>query len=572
MRTYPLYPERSITDLNGIWQFRFLEKTFLEDADEESFTPNDVMCVPGAFDATPAYRCKRGTGLYRREFRLWKDSPRGILKVGAIGLRARFRIDGKEVGFTNLPYSGVQFETGPLKAGVHVITAAIDNNFDRPAVQYAAGDRMKLFLPYYDFYAFGGFYRGIELHQLPSGTILDRVQVRTLSHETGRVALRFLFSGACAEKRTVRFRFDTDSDYRTAEIAHGETLECTVPAFRLWSCEKPELHTLEVRTQDDVIVERFGIRTVQAGKRQILLNGKPVYLKGFNRHESHPEFGPATPEAVMLEDLQNLRDLHCNFVRGCHYSQDPRFLDFCDEYGMLVWEESLGWGNTAEQMADPEFQDLVEEETRLMIRNSINHPSVIFWAFLNEFHSHSPEGRHLCERLVKAVKEEDDSRLVTFASCHPNDDICSDLLDVVAYNIYPGWIGDHLQGVEPPDEIPPMQKKTIAYYRSRTSPDKPIMVSEMGCCGIYGQRDLAKTQWSEEFQAEYVSAVIRTVASAGGELCGLTIWQFTDAMSFHRTGQDIRCKPLGLNLAGVFDKYRRRKLAADAVKELYEKL
>ena len=82
MRTYPLYPERSITDLNGIWQFRFLEKTFLEDADEESFTPNDVMCVPGAFDATPAYRCKRGTGLYRREFRLWKDSPRGILKVG----------------------------------------------------------------------------------------------------------------------------------------------------------------------------------------------------------------------------------------------------------------------------------------------------------------------------------------------------------------------------------------------------------------------------------------------------------------------------------------------------------
>ena len=142
----------------------------------------------------------------------------------------------------------------------------------------------------------------------------------------------------------------------------------------------------------------------------------------------------------------------------------------------------------------------------------------------------------------------------------------------MAYNIYPGWIGDHLAGVEPPDEIPPMQKKTIAYYRGKTSPDKPIMVSEMGCCGIYGQRDLAKTQWSEEFQAEYMSAVIRTVASAGGELCGLTIWQFTDAMSFHRTGQDIRCKPLGLNLAGVFDKYRRRKLAADAVKELYEKL
>ena len=570
MRTYPLYPERSITDLNGIWQFRFLEKTFLEDADEESFTPNDVMCVPGAFDATPAYRCKRGTGLYRREFRLWKDSPRGILKVGAIGLRARFRIDGKEVGFTNLPYSGVEFETGPLKAGVHVITAAIDNNFDRPAVQYAAGDRMKLFLPYYDFYAFGGFYRGIELHQLPSGTILDRVQVRTLSHETGRVALRFLFSGACAEKRTVRFRFDTDSDYRTAEIAHGETLECTVPSFRLWSCEKPELHTLEVRTQDDVIVERFGIRTVQAGKRQILLNGKPVYLKGFNRHESHPEFGPATPEAVMLEDLQNLRRLNCNFIRGCHYPQDQRFLDLCDRMGFLVWEESLGWGNTAEQMADAEFQDLQEQQTRLMVRNSINHPGVIIWAFLNEFQSETEEGRAICKRLANAIREEDASRLVTFACNHVRNDICTDLMDIIAYNTYPGWIsGD--AAAEPPSYIRGNRDTIIARFRTYNPPDKPILVSEMGCCGLYGQHDRGGAQWSEEFQAEYLEEVIRRVFESP-ELCGLSIWQFNDAKSYCRTGANIRCKPLAQNLAGVFDQYRRPKLAAETVRKLFAEI
>ena len=146
MQAFPLYPERTITDLNGFWQFRFCEKTYLEDVCEENFEPNDIMCVPGTFDTTPAYRCKLGTGLYRREFLLTKDSPRGILKVGAIGLRARFRIDGREVGFTNLPYSGVEFETGPLKAGRHVITAAIDNNFDKISTQYGPGDKMKLFL------------------------------------------------------------------------------------------------------------------------------------------------------------------------------------------------------------------------------------------------------------------------------------------------------------------------------------------------------------------------------------------------------------------------------------------
>ncbi len=563
MRSFPLYPGRPITDLNGIWNFHFCEKTFLEDVDENLFVPDDIMAVPGTFDTTPAYRCKRGTGLYRREFLLTEDSPRGILKIAGIGLRARFCIDGKEVGFTNLPYSGMEFETGPLKAGKHIITAAIDNNFDP--------EKMKLFLPNYDFYAFGGFYRSIELHQLPE-CALDRVQVRTLCHETGKVSLCFLFSGAVEGTKTVRFRFDTESEFRTAEVTQGEMVECTVPDFRLWTPEKPELHTLEVLCGDDRIVERFGIRTIRTGKRCVLLNGKPIWLKGFNRHESHPEFGPATPEQVMIEDLQNLRDLHCNMVRGCHYSQDQRFLDLCDSFGMLVWEESLGWGNSGCQMADPEFGDLQEKQTRLMVRNSINHPSVIIWAFLNEQDSSTREGYAITERLVRSIKEEDSSRIVTFACNHTRNDICHSLLDMVSYNIYPGWIGEHLQGVEPPDEIPPMQESVLKYFRDRIGENTPIMVSEMGCCGIYGQRDLAKTQWSEEFQAEYLEAVITSVSSVPEELCGLTIWQFNDAMSFHRMGADIRSKPLGLNLAGVFDKFRRRKFAADVVKKLYQNL
>lgn len=563
MRSYPLYPGRSITDLNGIWKFRFCEKTFLEDVDENTFVPDDIMSVPGAFDTTPAYRCKRGTGLYRREFLLLEDSPRGILKIAGIGLRARFCIDGKAVGFTNLPYSGVEFETGPLKAGRHVITAAIDNNFDP--------EKMKLFLPNYDFYAFGGFYRNIELQQLPE-CALDRVQVRTLCHETGKVSLRFLFSGAVEGTKTVRFRFDTENDFRSAEVGQGGTVECIVPDFRIWTPEKPELHTLEVLFGNDRIVERFGIRTVRTGKRCVLLNGKPIYLKGFNRHESHPEFGPATPEQVMIEDLQNLRDLNCNMLRGCHYSQDQRFLDLCDEFGMLVWEESLGWGNSGSQMADPEFRSLQELQTRLMVRNSINHSSVIIWAFLNEHDSSTPEGYAITDQLVRSIKDEDSSRIVTFACNHTRNDICHPLLDMIAYNIYPGWIGEHLQGVEPPDEIPPMQKKVLKYFRDRVGENTPIMVSEMGCCGIYGQRDLAKTQWSEEFQAEYLEAVIKSVSSVPEELCGLTIWQFNDAMSFHRMGSDIRSKPLGLNLAGSFDKFRRRKLSADVVKKLYHNL
>ncbi len=382
--------------------------------------------------------------------------------------------------------------------------------------------------------------------------------------------LRFLFRGDVPETLAVQLKFDTENAFRSETLtikAHSASLELAVPDFKLWSTETPDLHTLEVRTENDHIVESFGIREVKAERKQILLNGKPVFLKGFNRHESHPEFGPATPEQVMIEDLQNLKALNCNFIRGCHYPQDQRFLDLCDRMGFLVWEESLGWGNTKEQMADPEFIALQEKQTRLMVRNSVNHPSVIIWAFLNEFESGTQEGQTLCRKLVAAIRKEDDSRLVTFACSHVWNDICTALTDIVAYNTYPGWISADA-AEEPPSYIRGNRDKIIERFRTYNPPDKPVMVSEMGCCGLYGSHDRAAAQWSEEFQAEYLAEVIRQVF-ASPDLCGLAIWQFNDAKSYLRKGSNIRCKPLAQNLAGVFDQYRRPKLAAETVKKLF---
>lgn len=298
----------------------------------------------------------------------------------------------------------------------------------------------------------------------------------------------------------------------------------------------------------------------------LLLNGKPLFLKGVNRHEFHPEFGPAVPLQLMFEDLQNLRRMNCNFIRGSHYPQDRRFLDLCDETGLLVWEESLGWNNTAGQMADPEFIRLQELQTRLMVRNSINHPAVILWGFLNEFDSASLQGYALCARLAEAIREEDGSRPVTFACSHVDADICAGLVDVIAFNTYPGWIDAENDG-DPLERIKPTCDKIIRRFRS-LHPGKPMMVSEMGTCGIYGAHDSAAAQWSEEFQAEYLETVIRTIF-ARPELCGFTVWQYHDTRSYLRSGADIRCKPLACNFAGLYDGFRRPKLAAGVVGRLF---
>ena len=235
--------------------------------------------------------------------------------------------------------------------------------------------------------------------------------------------------------------------------------------------------------------------------------------------------------------------------------------------GFLVWEESLGWGNKPEQLSDPLFMDQQEEQTRLMVRNSINHPSVIIWGFMNEFHSETEVGKTLCSQLVSAIKQEDNSRIVTFACNHTHDDICYDLIDIISFNTYPGWINTEGEG-NPMEEIKPDIEGIIAYFKSKAG-NKPIIVSEMGTCGVYGQHDRAGAQWTEEFQVEYLDEVISAVFNME-DICGIALWQMNDAKSYLRNGANIRCKPFALNLAGVFDQYRRPKQAAETVKRMFD--
>jgi beta-glucuronidase len=130
-----------------------------------------------------------------------------------------------------------------------------------------------------------------------------------------------------------------------------------------------------------------GIRQVQVEGRDILINGRPQRLLGFCRHEAHPQFGCALPDEILISDVQQLVDLGCNFVRGSHYPQDPRFLDLCDEVGLLVWNEAIGWQHTAEHLTDPHFVDAELLHIDEMVAMSANHPSVIMWGILNESES-----------------------------------------------------------------------------------------------------------------------------------------------------------------------------------------
>ena len=135
--------------LDGLWDFKFAEGASIADA-KSDFVATDRMAVPGCYDLMPKWYAKRGLGSYRRTFTLEKSTNAAFLKVKGMGLRARFFVDGREVGSSSYPYLTFELPLGPLAAGRHTVAVALDNVLEQ--------NTHDVFQPYYDFYLSGGFY------------------------------------------------------------------------------------------------------------------------------------------------------------------------------------------------------------------------------------------------------------------------------------------------------------------------------------------------------------------------------------------------------------------------------
>ena len=276
----------------------------------------------------------------------------------------------------------------------------------------------------------------------------------------------------------------------------------------------------------------------------------------------------------MLTDILNLKAMGGNFFRGAHYPQAQRFLDLCDEQGVLVWEESLGWGNGQNytykridgnnELKDPGFVARQLEQTTLMVRNSFNHPSVIIFAFMNECNSGTPECKAVSDQLIAAIRKEDSGRLVTFACNMISSDICNENTDLIAFNTYPGTIngypGLHDELVEKMHNMKGHGIDWAVAHFQKKCPGKTIIISEMGTAGLYGHRDPSAPVESEDFQNEHNEIIAEAVWANPG-LAGIAYWQYFDTRTCGRECTQDGKKHVAMSFAGLFDCYRRPKCA-----------
>ncbi len=301
----------------------------------------------------------------------------------------------------------------------------------------------------------------------------------------------------------------------------------------------------------DRVQERIGLRTIAVRGRRLLLNGRPLRLRGVNRHEFHPDSGPAVPPAVMLKDLAILRRMGATFVRGAHYPNDPLFLDLCDEAGLLFWDEVAHWAPGRAQLADPAFRAASLAQARAMVRQHRHHPSILCWGFLNEAHTDLPEARPVVRELAAACRRLDPTRPVTYASNRPWTDRCLDLVDIVSFNVYPGWYGGHREAVTA------VALRPLLAVMRRRSRGKPVIISEFGAGAMDGVRSFEPRKWTEGYQAELLDALIAAWESAGF-ICGWAVWQFHDV----RTSPELGLKRIReYNNKGVLTEWREPKLA-----------
>jgi beta-glucuronidase len=556
---FPVWTKRTTNSLNGVWQFKFTETNDFGDDNISGIEYDDLIAVPGSFDATPAYNGKRGIGFYRTTFTVAPGEAARLL-FGAVGMYCKVFVDGCKVGEQYAAYTPFQCDLPPVAKQVRELVVMACNRFDY--------ERYQLHENFFDFYAYGGIFRDVELQQLPAGSLIEWVGVDTIDYKTGALQVKIK---SAPGRQTLELTIDGSDrqEFKDCEFKDGQqTLELVLKNLKPWSPEYPELHTLTVANETDAMTVRFGVRQVWTEKGRIILNGKAVKLLGYCRHESHPQYGPALPLAQLISDLQMLRDLGCNFVRGSHYQQDPRFLSLCDELGFLVFEESMSWQANCKNFTDTKFIAAQLHQSRTMILSSYNNPCIIIRGFLNEGKSDIEEARDCYMALIKLFRELDPHRLLTYASDKGLKDMFLEQIDVISFNSYPGWYAKDPNDERPLCEIIPHIHAQLEGLKQRGLGDKPYLISEIGAGAIYGWRDPVCAHWSEEYQQEYLRIVCQEVVD-NDAVAGVALWQFCDIRTCR--GSYALGRPRCFNDKGTVDEFRRPKLAYNTVKAIFKK-
>jgi beta-glucuronidase len=560
-------PGRATVSLNGAWHaivdpfdngtsaglYRNQKPQNKNDRIEYSFDLSPVLNVPGDWNTQrDQLMFYEGPVWYRREFSYHKRANlRTFVYFGAANYRAVVYLNGEKLGEHEGGFTAFNFEaTSALRDGDNFLIVEVNNIRRADAVPALK----------FDWWNYGGITRDVMLVEAPAAFIQD-YWIQLARGSESEIAGWVQLNGARASQQITLEIPEAHLRETLTSDAAGRAIFRFPAKLELWAPEHPKLYDVILSSGADTIRDQIGFRTIEVQGTKILLNGKPIFLRGISMHEEAPF---REGRAFSLEDAQTLlgwvKELGCNFVRLAHYPHNENEIRLADRMGLLIWPEipvywDIDWQNPA-TLANAEAQ------LRDMIARDHNRAAVILWSLSNETPIRADRLQFL-RQLAQDARELDSTRLVTSAMNHVDEtgvnvrtlsDPLGDVLDVLGLNEYLGWYWGK------PEDADGMQWKSVW--------NKPIIVSEFGGGAQFGRHGDADERWTEEYQANLYQHQLRMVERMPN-LAGLTPWILMDFRSPARMLPGIQDYH---NRKGLISNRGERKQAFYVLQKSYAKL
>ena len=576
-------------NLSGEWDFRFDPDAHGEGAawfEPDAAGPWKKAKVPGSYNVefahhpdhpepNDSYLFYKGKAWYRTRFQCPRTPQDLFLHLSGTVLRQKVWINGHLVGSSALPWLDVAYDISNLvtRNAENTLVIEVDNSILPEAIPDAK---------WRGWWDDGGLIWPVYLEERPAVRAQTYASTTMSSGKGWRLTVNSHIHADSQAKATLELKLTDDHGkevwQKVEEVPnagldselHSSTI---LDGIQPWSPENPVLYRLAVRVNSpsqpsDITWFRIGFRQIEAEGSQILLNGKPITLRGVNRHEFASEVGQSVSPAQNLRDLQDIKSLGTNFVRLTHYSQSQDVYDDCDELGLLVWTEIPAWQSTATTLASPAvWKDDAAPQLERMIQQHRNHPSIVIWSVANEIPSDKPEVAGYVTRAIDYVHQLDPDRLVTFASDKRERDVSMSNEDIVSVNEYFGWYYGGL------DDVGPMLDSMHAKY-----PGKPILVSEFGAEAVadWDSRTAkaGSKDYSYAYQAKFLSTQLKQIYAPQRQsyVAGGAIWIYNDFPDPHRIDGDHPDVAKYRNSKGLVTMDRVPKPAYTIVKNFYHEL
>ncbi len=483
-----------------------------------SFDEWEQMTLPCCWNmAAEAYRLYEGSMVFTRKFSYVRSdqNERVILKIGAANYYCRVFLNRNYVGMHQGGSTPCYLDITDFLERENRIILQVDNTRRRELVP--ALDT--------DWFNYGGVYRDIELIRVPE-VYIKSFQVALVpdgSFRHIRVLVRLSEPISTTAKVSIP-KLGVEREILVTDGA-GELVLEAEPV--LWSPDTPELYTVCLRCASDAVEDRVGFREIRVRGMDILLNGKPLFLKGISCHEESVTHGKALTDEQRMKNIRLAKELGCNFMRVAHYPHSERMAQLADELGILLWEEvPVYW--SIDFASEETYCDAKNQLQELICRD-YNRASVIIWSVGNE-NADTDARLKFMGGLAACAHALDDTRMVS-AACLVNyeknaiEDRLEQYLDIIGLNEYCGWY------------TADWKKFPELFANSR--PQKPVIITEFGADAFAGLRGTVTDKGTEDCQAYIYERQIALIAQTD-YIKGMTPWILYDFRCPRRTSVNQR--------------------------------